>query len=56
MPIPATEVIRYGPSLLGPNFPHAGFFAVPTTFLNTKCPGVNGLNLTLELYPYLSFC
>ena len=29
----ATKVMRYGPSQLGPNFPHAGFFAVPKTFL-----------------------
>ena len=47
-PILATEVIRYGPSQLGPNFPHAGFFAVPTTVLNTKSLGANGLNFTFE--------
>ena len=46
-PIPATEVMRYGPSQLGPNFPYAGFFAVPRTFLNTKSPGTNGLSFTL---------
>ena len=43
-------------SWLGPNFPHAGFFAVSKTFLNTKSPGANGLNLTFESYPYLSLC
>jgi len=49
--MPATEVIRYDPSQLGPNFPHAGFFAVPTTFLNTKYLGANGLNFTLNNIP-----
>ena len=34
--IPATKVIRYGPSQLGPSFPYVGFFAIPSTFLNTK--------------------
>ena len=38
--------MRYGPSQLGPNFPHAGFFAVPKTFLNTKSSGANGLSFT----------
>ena len=32
---------------LGPNFPHAGFFVVPKTFLNTKSPGASGLSFTL---------
>ena len=45
--MPATEVMQYGPSQLGPSFPHAGFFAVPKTFLNTKSPGTNGLSFTL---------
>ena len=43
----ATEVMRYGFSQLGLNFPHAEFFAVPKTFLNTKSPGTNGLSFTL---------
>ena len=34
--IPATEVMQYGPSQFSPNFLHAGFFAMPRTFLNTK--------------------
>ena len=34
-------------SPLGPNFPHAGFFAVPRICLNTKSPGFNGLSFTL---------
>ena len=37
-PVPALEVTRYGPSQFGPSFPHAGFFAEPTTFLNTWSP------------------
>jgi len=53
--MPTIKVMRYGPSQLGPNFPHAGFFAVVTTFLNTKSPGAKGLNLKLESYPYMSF-
>ena len=52
--MPATEVIRYDLSQLGPNFPYAGFLAVPTTFLNTKSLGANGLNFTFESYPCLS--
>ena len=55
-PMLATEVMRYGPFQLGTNFPHARFFAVRSTFLNTKSLGVNGLNLTLVSYPYLSLC
>ena len=41
-PITATDVMRYGPSQLGPSFPYAGFLAVPKTFLNTS-----GLSFTL---------
>ena len=52
--MPATEVIRYDLSQLGPNFPYAGFFAVPITVLNTKSLGTNGLNFTFESYPHLS--
>ena len=55
-PIPAIEVMRYGPLQLDPNFPHAGFFAVPKNFLNTKSLGASGLSFTLASYPYLSLC
>ena len=55
-PIPATKIIWYDLSQLGLNFPHAGFFAVPITFLKTKSLGANGLNFTLESYSCLSFC
>ena len=44
--IPATDVIRYGPSQLGPNFPQVGFLVFPTSFLKTKSPGANGFNFT----------
>ena len=54
--IPAIEVIWYDPSQLGPNSPQARFFVVPKTFLNSKSLGANGLNLTFESYPCLSFC
>ena len=47
VPMPATEVIRYGPSQFGPSFLHARFFAVPKTFFNTKSPGTSGLSFTL---------
>ena len=46
-PIPATEVMRYGPSQLGPSFLHVGFFTMPRAFLNTKSPYANGLSFTL---------
>ena len=45
--IPVTDVMRYDPSQLGPNFPHIGFFAIPRTFLNTKSSGTNGFNFIL---------
>ena len=48
--------MRYGPFQLGPNFPHARFFAVPKVFLNTKSSNANGLNLTLASYTFLSLC
>ena len=41
--------MRYGPSQLGPNFPHTGFFVVPRIFLNTKFPSANSLSFTLAL-------
>ena len=46
-PMSATEVMQYGHSQLGPNFPHVGFFTVLKTFLNTKSPSTNGLSFTL---------
>ena len=36
-------------------FPHDGFLAIPTTFLNNKSPSVNGLTFTPKSYPCLSF-
>ena len=41
---------------ISPNFYHARFFAIPTTFLSTKSLGANGLSLTLVSCTYLSFC
>ena len=41
-PIPALEVIRCGPSQFGPSFPHAEFFAEPTTLHSTRSPGAKG--------------
>ena len=55
-PTLATEVIRYDPPQLGPNFHHVGFFELPTIFLKSKSPGFNGFNFTSESYPCLSFC
>ena len=46
-PIPATKVMRYGPSQLSPNFPQAGSLIAPKTFFNTKSPGANDLSFTL---------
>ena len=54
--MPATEVMRYGRFQLGPNFPHAGFFAVHRTFLNTESLGANGLSFILASYPCLNLC
>ena len=42
-PMPALEVIQYGPSQFEPNFPHAGFFIEPTTLRSTRLPGAKGL-------------
>ena len=47
--IPATKVIRYDPSQFGQSFPHAGFLALPRTFLNIKFPGSSGLYFTFAL-------
>ena len=49
------EVILYGSSQLGPGFPQAGFFAVPTTFFKTRSLGANGLDFTPLSYPCLNF-
>ena len=43
--------MRYGPFQLGPNFPQAGFLVFPTTFLNTKSPGTNGLSFRIGCPP-----
>ena len=50
-PILATEVMRYGPSQLGPSFPHFRFLAAPRTFLNTKSPSIS-LNISYYLSEY----
>ena len=50
-PIPAIEVMRYGPSQLGPSFSHSRFLAVPRTFLNTKSPSIS-LNISYYLSEY----
>ena len=51
--MPALEVIRYGPSQFGPNFPQAGFFAEPTTLRSTRSQELKVLSLHWHHNPAL---